>query len=132
MPTDVIDTSVLVRYLTRDDPRKAQAAQEFLATAAAHSLLLPDVAVAELTFVLSRVYRWPVPSVANAIRAVVNHRTIEVPGRELWLDVADDLDQGSGVVDAYLLRTAETAGIRRLVTFDEGIKPLATVECVSP
>jgi predicted nucleic acid-binding protein len=128
----VLDTSVIVRYLTGDDPVKAQAAGRLLQDAANASLLMPDVAVAELAFVLLRVYRWPVPRVADAIRAVVNHRAIEVPGRELWLDVADDLEHSRGVIDAYLLRTAERADVPDVVTFDETMRPLAGVRCVVP
>lgn len=132
MPSRVLDTSVLIRYLTNDDLAKAQSARVFFQTAVDASLLMPDVAVAEMAFVLLRVYRWPVVQVADALRAVVNHRAVEVPSRELWLDVADDLEQGRGVVDAYLLRTAEREGIPEVVTFDEGMKPLATVTCVAP
>jgi predicted nucleic acid-binding protein len=97
-----------------------------------NSLLLPDVALAETAFVLLRVYRWPVTSVADAIRAVVNHRAIDVPGREIWLDVADDLERGSGPVDAYLLRTAERPGIGEILTFDEEMRSLPNVRRVAP
>jgi predicted nucleic acid-binding protein len=132
VPAAVLDTSILVRYLTGDDPAKAASAGAYLESAADRSLLLPDVAVAELAFVLLRVYRRPIDTVADAIRAVVNHRAIEVPGREVWLDVADDLERGRGPVDAYLVRTAESMGIPELVTFDEGIRGMEGVKCVPP
>jgi len=132
MPRAVLDTSVLVRYLTHDDPVKATAAGALLHGAVDAALVMPDVAVAELAFVLLRVYRWPVKKVADALRAVVNHRAIEVPGKELWLDVAEDIEGGRGVVDAYLLRTAERAEIKDVMTFDENMKPLPTVRCAVP
>lgn len=132
MPTAVLDTSVLVRYLTNDDSVKAAAAQAYLQSSDNDSLLFPDVAVAELAFVLLRVYRWPVAGVADAVRAVVNDRTIVVPSGALWLQVADDLEHGYGPVDAFLLRTAEQAGIGAVITFDEGMKALSTVRCVIP
>ncbi|MGH2444263.1 MAG: PIN domain-containing protein [Chloroflexota bacterium] len=128
----VLDTSVVVRYLIGDDPASADAARTYLTRARVRSLLMPDVAVAELAFVLLRVYRWPASSAADAVRAVVNHRAIEVPGRDLWLEVAGDLERGYGPVDAYLLRTAERDALPGLITLDEGIHPLATVECVAP
>ncbi|GAC1575789.1 MAG: hypothetical protein NVS3B18_09540 [Candidatus Dormibacteria bacterium] len=132
MTTAVLDTSVLVRYLTRDDAAKADAARAFVAAAAPDALLFPSVAVAELGFVLLRVYRWPLGRVADAIRAVVSHPAIEVPDAGLWLDVADDLDGGRGLVDAYLLRAAVRAGASVLVTFDAAIEPLAGVTCREP
>jgi predicted nucleic acid-binding protein len=130
MPSAVLDTSVLVRYLTHDDAAKAASAGAYLQAASEASLLLPDVAVAELAFVLLRIYRWPVADVANGVRAVVNYRAIQVPGRELWLDVADDLESGRGPIDAYLLRTAERAGVPAVVTFDESMRPLVGVKCI--
>lgn len=132
MPTAVLDTSVLVRYLTNDDPVKAGAAAAYLRRQPVGSLLMPDVAVAELAFVLLRVYRWNPSQVAAALRAVVSHHAIIVPGRELWLDVADDLENGRGPVDAYLLRTAERQGMSVVITFDERMKPLPTVQPLSP
>lgn len=132
MTTAVLDTSVLVRYLTRDDAAKADAAKGFLAAAAANTLLFPSVAVAELGFVLLRVYRWPAGQVAHAIRALISHPAVEVPEVAVWLKVADDLDSGRGLIDAYLMRTALRAGAPDLVTFDADIKPVEGVTCLEP
>jgi predicted nucleic acid-binding protein len=132
MPVAVLDTSVLIRYLTNDDVARAQSARSYLQSADRRSLLVPDVGMAEITFVLLRVYRWPVADVADAIRAVVSHPAIVVSDRRLWFHVADDLERGSGPVDAYLLRTAERRGLGAVVTFDEGMKELPTVRCIVP
>jgi predicted nucleic acid-binding protein len=132
MPAAVLDTSVLVRYLTHDDAVKAAAARSYLQSAAKDSLLLPHVAMAELAFVLLRVYRWPVAGVADAIRAIVSDRAIVVPDGRLWLEVAEDLEHGYGPIDAYLLRTAERGDMGAVVTFDERMKGLPTVRCLIP
>jgi predicted nucleic acid-binding protein len=132
VPHALLDTSVLVRYLTNDDVVKASAARSYLQSADKDSLLLPPVAMAELIFVLLRVYRWPVASVADAVRAVVSDRAIVVPDGPLWLQVADDLEHGFGPVDAYLLRTAEQGGMGAVITFDERMKELPTVRRVIP
>ena len=132
MPAAVLDTSVIVRLLTRDDAQKAAAAQSYLQEAEDSALLMPDVALAEVGFVLLRVYRWPADRVADALRAVVTHRAIEVPGQDLWLEVADDVEDGRTLVDAYLLRIAEHEGINTVLTFDERMRPLAGVRCVAP
>jgi predicted nucleic acid-binding protein len=127
MPTAVVDTSVLVRYLTGDDSAKAELVRVLLRDSADRALLVPDVVIAELAFVLLRVYRWPARRVAGAIRAVVNHRAIDVPGSEVWLDVAGDVEEGQGLVDAYIVRTAERALISTVLTFDEGMRGLNSV-----
>jgi predicted nucleic acid-binding protein len=132
MPSAVLDISVLVRYLTKDDPAKADAARSLIASQPDGALLLPDVAITELGWVLLRVYRWPIPEVARALRAVVTHKSIEVAAPRLWLDIADDLEQGHDLVDAYLQRIALHAGISRLVTFDADMRPIGGVSCQSP
>lgn len=132
MTRAVLDSSVLVRYLTGDDARKANAVRTLLAGAEAGSLLLPDVAVAELGFVLLRVYRWSVRSVADALRAVAMHPAIEVPGASTWLDVADDVEQGRGLVDSYLMRTALSESAPTLLTVDTALKPITGVRCREP
>lgn len=132
MTRAVVDTSVLVRYLTGDDVRKANAVRTLLAGAEPDSLLLPDVAVAELGFVLLRVYRWPAASVAAALRAVVMHPAVDVPGAAVWLDVADDVEQGRGLVDSHLMRTAKRVSAPTLLTFDTEVKALPGVRCAAP
>lgn len=131
-PAAVLDTSVIVRYLTQDDPVKAAAARSFVAGQADGALLFPGVAMAELGFVLLRVYRWGVEHVARALRAVVSHPAIEVPEAGIWLDVADDLERGHGLVDAYLMRVALQAAGGTLITIDASMRPLPGVACREP
>ncbi|HEX6492222.1 MAG TPA: PIN domain-containing protein [Candidatus Dormibacteraeota bacterium] len=128
----VLDTSVIVRYLTRDDPAKADASRAYIAGQADGALLFPDVAMAELGFVLLRVYRWGIENVARALRAVVSHPAIDVPEGGIWLDVADDLEQGLGLVDAYLMRVAQQAAAGTLVTFDSSMRAVPGVVCREP
>ncbi len=132
MSEAVLDTSVVVRYLVDDDPEKSEVVSELLRSAANGAFLMPNVAVAEMAFVLLRVYHWPRTATADAIRAVVNHRVIVVPARETWLEVADDIDRGWGVIDSYLLRTAQREGIPHVLTFDERMKPIPGVRPVLP
>jgi len=60
----------------------------------------------------------------------VSKRAIAVPGGQLWLQVADDLEHGYGPTDSYLLRTAEQGGKGALITLDEHMKALPTVRCL--
>jgi len=128
----VLDTSVLVRYFTGDDAVKTAAVDRLLGEAPPGSLLLPDVAMAELGFVLLRVYGYSPESVASALRAVAMHPAIDVQAPAIWLDVADDLEAGRGLVDAYLMRSASAVGAPTLLTFDKKLKPPAGVRCREP
>ena len=55
----VIDTNLLVRYLTEDDPSKANDVRRLLLKAAQGEvrLLVPSVVIAELVWVLESFYR---------------------------------------------------------------------------
>src|SRR5207302_11074659 len=86
------------------------------------SLHFPDVAVAELGFVLLRSYRMPAELVADTLRAVAMHRAIDVPHAAIWLEVADDIEAGQSLVDAYLMRTAAAIGAPEILTFDAKLK----------
>lgn len=128
----VLDTSVIVRYLTQDDPVKGAAAGSFIAAQPEGALLVPGVAMAELGFVLLRVYRWPADQVARALQAVVSHPAIHVPDAGTWLDVADDLEHGHGLVDAYLMRVALAAAGGVLLTYDASLRAVPGVTCREP
>ena len=58
--TAVVDTNLLVRYLTEDDPAKAKAVDDLLARAeqGRERLLVPSVVVAELVWVLEVTIKW--------------------------------------------------------------------------
>lgn len=131
MTRAVLDTSVLVRHFTGDDPRKAAAAKKLLEEAPDNSLIFPDVALAELGFVLLRIYRMSRAFVAGVLRSVVTHPAIDIQPI-VWLAVADDLEAGHGLVDAYLMRTAAAVGVPTLLTFDTKAKPARGVQCREP
>ncbi len=82
-----VDTNVLVRLITRDDPRQAAAAETFIEKGAWVSVL----ALAEATWVLSSVYELGPKSLARAIEMLLNHR-------ELVLQDAENRGGGAGVV----------------------------------
>ena len=55
----VIDTNVLIRYLTNDEPQKAKAVESLLNKASDGELriLIPSIVIAELVWVLESYYR---------------------------------------------------------------------------
>jgi len=63
------DTNILVRALTDDDPAQSPRAQAELAQA--DLVAIPSVALCELVWVLTRGYRMPAATVADAIRRLL-------------------------------------------------------------
>ncbi len=117
----VIDTSVLVRYLTGDNPEMQERAKRVIDSD--RSIGLTAVAVLETAYVLHRVYGYSRMKVVDAL--------VELVTRQNCVGVGIDRDEiaaklvlcrGSTAVsfgDALLAATAASAGIDSAYTFDE-------------
>ena len=115
-----LDTNILVRFLTRDDPAQSALAADLIEslTADAPGYLCREV-VLETTWVLERAYRYPRAEVALAIEGLL-------AAPELVIETADDVGaalltyaQGNvGFADLMVATAARRAGAERLVTFD--------------
>ncbi len=74
-----VDTDVLVRLITRDDPRQTAAAESFVANGAWASTL----AVAEAMWVLGSVYELSSRDQARAIEMLLDYRELVLQDREI-------------------------------------------------
>lgn len=73
-----IETNVLVRLITRDDPGQVAAAEEFVERGA----WVPMLALAEATWVLASVYGLSSEDVARAIGMLLEHRQLVLQSRK--------------------------------------------------
>jgi predicted nucleic acid-binding protein len=128
-----IDTSVIVRYLVRDNPVLAVAAAQILESD--ETLIVSEVALAEAAHVLGSVYRIPRPHVVDTLLGLVQRRNIRLARLpKTLLAEALRLCRASNrvsIVDALLWAQAQTAGQRRIYTLDRRF-PGYPVEIVSP
>jgi len=116
----VIDTSILVRYLTQDDADMGAAAARLLDGEGDVGIGL--VALAETAYVLTHHYGVPRSETVDCLVAVVRKRNIQVLGADRVL-VADCLllCRPSGRVsfaDALILAEARSVGARTVWSFD--------------
>lgn len=118
-----VDTNVLVRLITRDDPGQAAKAESFVDKGAWVSTL----ALAEAVWVLETVYELGPEDLAMAIEMLLNHRNLVLQDEET---VAGALQlfrvrPALGFSDCLMLQLARRAGHLPLGTFD---RTLAKVE----
>jgi len=73
-----VDTNVLVRLVTRDDPRQVTAAEAFVARGA----WVSHVVLGEAVWVLMSVYELEAPAVATAVDMLLNHRDLTLQDAE--------------------------------------------------
>jgi len=109
------DTNILVRALTEDDPVQSPRAQAELAQA--ELVAIPTVVLCELVWVLTRGYRLPAATVADAIRRVLGaiNVTADRRGAEAGLAM---LDAGGDFADGVIAHEGAWLGGGTFVSFD--------------
>ena len=111
-----LDTNVLVRLATQDDPAQAALALNVLKKAAL--IAVPTPALCEMVWVLLRGYRYTPAQVAQALRAlmqvsqVVCHTPAVLAGLAL-------LESGGDFADGVIAFEGDLLGGREFVSFDQ-------------
>ncbi len=114
-----VDTNVLVRLLTRDDPRQCESADAFIEQGAWVSVL----ALTEALWVLDAVYKRGPAELATAVEMLLNHRSLTLQDADV-VAAALGLFRGRpslGFSDCLMLQLARKAGHLPLGTFDRGL-----------
>lgn len=116
-----VDTNVLVRLLTDDDPDQALAAERWIdaALSAGESVFVPDVVLAELAWVLDRTYGLPRTHIADAISSVLRTPgiTMRAPD-EVVRALARYRGSKAGFSDFLIAEQVAAMGCSATATFD--------------
>jgi predicted nucleic-acid-binding protein len=117
-----VDTNLLVRLATRDDPRQTDAAEAFVAAGA----WVPHLVLVEAMWVLGSVYDLAPDKIATAVEMLLHHRSLTIQDADV---VAAALAQfrgrpGPEFSDCMVLEIARRAGHLPLGTFDRELGKL--------
>ena len=117
-----VDTNVLVRLLTRDDPKQVALADAFIEQGAWVSVL----ALAEATWVLAVVYERNAAQVALAVEMLLNHQHLTLQEPEAVTATLETFRRRPtlGFSDCLLVELARRAGHLPLGTFDRDLGKL--------
>lgn len=117
-----VDTNVLVRLMTRDDPKQVTAAESFVASGAWVSHLV----LAETLWVLDSVYDLNAERCATAIDMLLNHAhiTLQDPDTVAAALAAFRRKPSLGFSDCLVLEVARKAGHMPLGTSDRDLAKL--------
>jgi predicted nucleic-acid-binding protein len=120
-----VDTNVLVRLITRDDPEQAAAADAFVSGGA----WVPHLAIAEATWVLDSVYDRGPEAIATAVEMLLSHEHLTVQDPEVVAAAVIEFRKRPplGFSDCLMVEVARKAGHTPLGTFD---RTLAKVDGV--
>jgi predicted nucleic-acid-binding protein len=114
-----IDTNVLVRLLTRDDPHQAASADAFIEPGAWVSI----VVLTEAMWVLAAVYDRSNTELATALGMMLDHKSLTIQDADLVTATLDlfRTRPSLGFSDCLILQLARKTGHLPLGTFDRGL-----------
>ncbi|PWC33211.1 type II toxin-antitoxin system VapC family toxin [Azospirillum sp. TSO35-2] len=123
-----IDTNVLVRFLTWDDPEQAAEAARVIEDA--ETVFISTVVLCEVVWVLKRAYRYKASEIVATLRDLIESRTVETnrAAAESGLRL---LGAGGDFADGVILYESEKGKAAKLVTFDQGFAQLAGPDAVT-
>lgn len=127
-----LDTNVLARFLTQDDPDQARAASDLISdlTVDSPGFICREVLV-ELVWVLQRGYKFSRTDISSVLEGLLS-------ASELVIDEADAIGsilqlyetKGFGFSDLMIRQAARRSGSHHLATFDKKAALLDGVELV--
>lgn len=111
-----------MRYLTEDDPGKADAVEDLLdkASRGEGRLIIPSVVIAELVWVLESFYKMEGPRIAELIESLLHTPGLVVQENRLIRQALEIYRQKQiDFIDAWILTFARQRSIPRIYTFDK-------------
>ena len=117
-----VDTNLLVRLLTRDDPKQVAAAEAFVAKGA----WVSHVVLAETTWVLVSVYELGPAEIVTALEMLLEHESLSLQDPDAISSALVHYRKkpALGFSDCLVLEVARKAGHLPLGTFDRELGKL--------
>ncbi len=117
-----LDTNVLIRYLTQDDPIQAAKAADILERrlSAKNPGFVSIVAMVEVVWVLDRAYGLPAQEIAAAVERLLQVEVFAIENEQQVFTAMIALKQGRGsFADTLIAELGTRAGCSRTLTFDQ-------------
>ena len=111
-----VDTNVVVRAITADEPKQTAIAQAVLRNA--EVVAIGTSCLCEVVWVLSRIYRISPIDIASAIRRLINGANVVVDWHVVEVGLAT-LDSGGDFADGAIAFEGRQLGGETFVSFDK-------------
>jgi predicted nucleic-acid-binding protein len=124
-----LDTNILVRYLTQDDPAQAAKANEVIgqATTRGERLHIDVVGLCELFWVLVGPYGLARGTVADTLEKMLDTSLLSFEDKDLVREATAQFRRGPGDFADYLIGARNRrAGCDRTLTFDRALRKSAS------
>lgn len=131
MNKNLIDTNLIIRFLTADDPQKAEAVKVLLSSKKV--FFLPDLAFAEIIWVLNSYYEFGREEIYEKLKSLLAFNAINCNRALLSQALENYLDfKYLGFVDCYIVALMQTKKGHTLYSYDKGFDKVPNVTRVEP
>ena len=120
-----LDTNVLVRYLTQDEPDQARAVDRLISESVKNAVRLhiDDVVLCELVWVLRGAYRLDKTTIALALDRILGTSLFSFEDRDLLRGALSRYREGDGDFADYIIGLRNVrSGCELTATFDGGLR----------
>ena len=117
-----LDSNVLVRYLTQDDPAQSARATRLIERQLSEKEpgFISVIVLVELWWVLKRLYRATRAELKQTVQDLLDTRQFVLEQRGAVIKALKRLDATAGdIADALIVELARAGGCERVVTFDK-------------
>ena len=115
-PTVAVDTNILIRLLTRDDPDQAAKAMDLFQN---HCCFIPKTVILETEWVLRFSYRFKRKDIGIALRKLMGMPVVVTEDQDAVVRALDWFIAGMDFADA--LHLASSRGVSAFATFDRAL-----------
>jgi predicted nucleic acid-binding protein len=117
-----LDTNIFLRYLTNDDPEKADQVEQLLRKAASGkaALVTTELVIAEIVWVLESYYEVDKVQIAEQVRAILATEGLEIINGDLVRRALEYyLTYNVDFVDGYIAALMQKKGIAEIFSYDK-------------
>lgn len=136
METFFVDTNIFIRFLTKDDPKKAVAVRNLFARAVDGKIKLVtnELVIAEMVWTLESYYEIPKSVIQEKISLLLQSEAFEIPNRDLLFQaLAHYVQLNVDYIDAYNAVWVQQQSLSLMVSYDKKhMKRFAFLEVKEP
>jgi len=130
-----IDTNILLRYLTADDPGKFERCKDLFKRALEKKIVLltSDMVIAELIRTLNSFYSVPKDEIIEKVTIIVNTPNLKIPDKKLISEVLVLFSQENiDYIDAYNAVFMKNNGCAQIFSYDKDFDRIENIERMEP
>ena len=128
----VLDTNVIIRFLTSDSPLQAEKVEDLLKKSEVGSLVIPDLIVAEIVYVLLSFYDLPKEEVVVKLGALLDYAKFKTNKKLLKKTIEVFSENNISFSDAYLCALNLIGKHPYIYTFDKKLEKIEKVIVRTP